>query len=168
MTLSPTLTTRKTLNLSPIMTPRKDGERSSMAQYACSNKSRHAALTSQGSRGHRTPRSSQTPSLCHAAPMRQHRTTTATGKKPTIRIRIDRTRVRSHPLWDGIRDKGLYLETSLAGGEPRPQRSGSWPSAPEATKRTTTQGGNLLRVRRLRKPRDDGEDHNRCCVARDG
>ena len=45
MTLSPALTTQKTLDLSPIMTPRQDGERSSMAQYACSNKSKYAALT---------------------------------------------------------------------------------------------------------------------------
>jgi len=44
---------------------------------------------------------------------------------PTVQIRTDRTRVRSHPLRDMIYDKGLDLETSLAGGEPRPQRSGT-------------------------------------------
>jgi hypothetical protein len=40
------------------------------------------------------------------------------------------THIRSYPLWDGIHDKGLDLETFLTNRVPRPQRSGSWPSAP--------------------------------------
>ena len=46
------------------------------------------------------------------------------GTKPTVRIRTDRTRVRSHPLRDGIHDKGLDLETFLTYGEPRPPTIG--------------------------------------------
>jgi hypothetical protein len=58
------------------------------------------------------------PSLCHAAPMRQHRKVVATGMKPIIRIQTERTRVRSHPLRDGIHDQALDLETYPAGGVP--------------------------------------------------
>jgi len=94
---------------------------SSPAKRACSDKSRHTTLTLQGPRGQWSARSSQTPSLCHAAPIRQRRIAVATGMKPTVRIRTDKTRLRSHLIRDGIHDKGLNLETSLADEEPRHQ-----------------------------------------------
>ena len=78
-----------------------------VARRAYSNKSKHAALTLQGLRRRQSPRLGQTPSLCHATPMRQHRTMVATGTIPAVQIQTDKMLLRSHPLWDGIHDKGL-------------------------------------------------------------
>ena len=73
----------------PVTTPERDEGRSSAARHACSDESKHAALTPQGPRGQQSPRLGQTPSLCHAAPTRQHRTTVATGTTATVQIRTN-------------------------------------------------------------------------------
>ena len=137
-TLSPALTTRKTLDLSPVMTPGQDGERSSVAQYACSNKSKHAALTSQGPRERQSPRSSQTSSLCHAAQTRQHRPAGTTNTEPTIQIRSDKTWVRSHPLRDGIHDESLDLEAIQTDGNHDLSDWGHGPQLLQSIRRSTT------------------------------
>ena len=46
------------------------------------------------------------------------RTVVTTGTMPTVQKWTDRTRLLSHPLRDGIHDKGLDLETFLTCGEP--------------------------------------------------
>jgi hypothetical protein len=97
-------------NLYLVTTPGRDGERSSLARRAGSDESRHATLTLQGSRGQQSPRPGQTPSLCHAAPMRQHRAMMTTGTTPTVQIRTDKMYVQFHPLRDGIHDEGLSTE----------------------------------------------------------
>ena len=61
------VTANKTHDVSAILTPRSNGERSSLARHTCSDRSRHTTLTPQGPREQRSPRSNQTPSLCHAA-----------------------------------------------------------------------------------------------------
>ena len=90
-TSSTRLSTRHSQDARPlhVTTPKRDGGRSSAARHACSDKSKHAALTPQGPRGQQSPRLGQTPSLCHAAPTRQHRTTVATGTTPTVQIQTD-------------------------------------------------------------------------------
>ena len=50
---------------------------------------------------------------------------------------------------------------------PDPNDRGRGPQPHEATRRITTQGGYLLRVRRPGKPEDDDEDHDRYRVAHD-
>jgi hypothetical protein len=61
-------------------------------------------------------RSDAIPVSCHINKTTPH--SVAMGTKPTIQIRTDRTRVRPYLLRDRIHDKGLDLETFLAGGVP--------------------------------------------------
>ena len=43
------------------------------------------------------------------------------GYNAHFQIQTDGTRIRSHPIEDGIHDKGLNEETFPTGGVPRPQ-----------------------------------------------
>jgi hypothetical protein len=73
---------------------------------------------------------SQTPSLSHAAPTRQHRISGVNGYE-THHPNTDRQDTRMTPPttgWDPC--QGSRLETFLAGEVPRPQRSGLLPSSP--------------------------------------
>ena len=72
-----------------VLTPRKGWKRSSLTKRDCSDRSKHAALTPQGPRGYRSPRSGQTPSLRHAAQTRQHRPT-VTARYGTHRLDMAR------------------------------------------------------------------------------
>jgi hypothetical protein len=91
----------------------------------------------------------------------------ATGTKLTVQIWIDRLCIRSHPLRDGIHDKGQDLEISRLAECPNPNNKGRGPQPHEATEQTMTPGGYLLRVRRPEKPGDSSKDHDEYRVAQD-
>ena len=105
--------TRKMHDLSPITIPGRNGERSSAAKRASSDKNKHATLTLQGPRGQHSPRPGQTPTLRHAAQTRQYLPRAVmTSTMTTGQIRPYKMHVRPHPLWDGINDKGFDLKAT--------------------------------------------------------
>ena len=56
-----------------------------------------------------------------------------TGKEPIIQIRSDKTKVRLHPLWDGIHDESLDLEAIQIDGSHDPN---DWDRGPQLLKPT--------------------------------
>jgi hypothetical protein len=115
-------------NLSTVPTLRRNGERTSIARHARSNKDGHGNLTLQGPRGQWSPQSGQMPSLRHAAQTRQHCTMVTTGTTIHIPNTVDRMHVRFYPPWDGIHDKGLDLEAVLPGESHDPN---DWDRGPQ-------------------------------------
>jgi hypothetical protein len=59
-------------------------------------------------------------------------TVVITGTIPTVQIQTDKMHVWSHPLRDGIHDKGLDERTIQTSRVPWPRWSGSRPSAPQS------------------------------------
>ena len=53
---------------------------------------------------------------------------------PTIQIQTNYMLVRSHPLWDGIHDKGLNEEAIQTGKVPQPRDRGHGSQSRKATK----------------------------------
>jgi hypothetical protein len=107
-------------DLSIVLTPGRNGERSSTAKHASSDKSGHTALILKGPRGQRSPRSYQTPSLRHAARTRQH-CTAETASTVTHHPNMVRQHIRMNlPIWDGIHDGGFDLEAIQIDGSHNP------------------------------------------------
>lgn len=141
----PALATCRTYNLSPNMTSRQNGERSIMAQYACSAKRMHAALTSQGPRG-------QHPAILvqsDASPVPRridmaivHAGGNGYDTHSPIADRQDASLILPITGWDPWQGT---QRSSRPAESPDPDDRGHGPQPPAASRRPTTMGGYLLR-----------------------
>jgi hypothetical protein len=123
-----------THDLSTITTPRRDGERSSPTERACSSPALTRAGTPHWPRKDRRDNSHLSPVRRHPCATQRRQDNTAKRRqpvrRPTIKIRSDETYVRFHPPRDGIHDDGLDLGGHPSQQGPRPLSSRSWPPTP--------------------------------------